>query len=264
MSDEAEIRAVLASAGRIAMEHFRKVTPRWKKSRSLVTEADLAVQSFLVEWLQSCHPDDGVIAEEAQYHVPSRRSGRYWTVDPIDGTASFVAGLPVWGIGLGLADAGGPLAGYFYVPMTGDYYCRAPGGPVLRNGERVRMKKPGPLHRESLLLAVSKLHRQAAVSTTYRGKVRSLGSTIGHMCFVAAGSADAALLGRVWIWDLLPGWALLKSTGGILKYLHGPQVRLDDLYDGSRARQLMLCGHPDAVRRYEEVLFRKHPALAGR
>ncbi len=264
MCEEVGIRTTLVRAGEIAMGHFRRVAPRWKESQSYVTEADLAVQSFLVAWLKAHYPGDGIIAEEEQCRVAPQGSSRYWTVDPIDGTASFVAGLPVWGIGLGLVEAGVPLAGYYYIPMTGDYYCYALGGRVLRNGELAPIKAPAPLHRESLLLSTSGLHRQAALSSAYRGKVRSLGSTIGHMCFVATGSADAALLGRVWLWDLLPGWALLQAAGGILKFLHGPMVDLTDLYDGTQARRLMLCGHPDSVRRYEEVLSHKHPPIGSR
>ncbi len=254
MGEQGQIREALAQAGEIAMRYFRRVKPRWKASHSYVTEADLAVQSFLICWLQRCYPGDGIIAEEECCRIAPQGTRRLWTVDPIDGTASFVAGLPMWGVGLGLTVDGVPTAGYFYVPPTGDYFARGPGGPVLRNGDPALMKAPAPLHQESLLLSVSKLHRQVTLSPDYPGKVRSLGSTIGHMCFVATGSAEAAVLGRVWLWDLLPGLVLLSAAGATLKYLHGPEVDISELLTGARACRLMICGHPDVVSRYEALL----------
>ena len=205
MGEQDDIRSLLEDAGQIALKYFRNVTARRKASFGLVTEADLAIQSFIVRWLERRYPDHGIIAEEADCRIISERSGRYWTVDPIDGTSSFVAGLSVWGIGLGEGDASGPLAGYFYMPVTRDYFCRSPEGDVLLNGKSVSMKRPAALHGESLLLSISRLHRHHVLAGTYPGKVRSLGSTIAHACYVAAGMADAALLGRVWIWDILPG-----------------------------------------------------------
>ncbi len=254
MGEAQAIREALVQAGVTAMEHFRHVTPRWKESRSYVTEADLAVQASLVAWLRARYPRDGIIAEEDGCRVKPQGSGRVWTLDPIDGTASFVAGLPLWGLGLGMMVGAQARAGYFYIPMTGDFYACVPGVGVRRNGQKAGLKDPAPLHRESVLLSISRTHQAVHVHDAYPGKIRSLGSTIGHMCFVATGSADAALLGRVWIWDLLPGWALLKAAGGVLKYLHGPRVDLSALRDGSRAKGLMLCGHPEAVRRYEKLL----------
>ena len=257
MADQRAIKQVLEQAGALALKHFRRVTPKWKaESHSYVTVADLEVQAYLVDWLRQNFPEDGIVAEEEDCRVAPHQSKRYWSIDPIDGTASFVAGLPFWGIGLGLMDAGQPVAGYFYVPTTGDYFCSSRAGDVLRNAQPAALIPPRPLQRESVLLSVSRLHRRVMLQGSYPGKVRSLGSTIGHICYVATGSADAALLGRVWLWDLLPGYALLKAAGGVLKYLHGTAVDLQDLVDGSKAPELMICGHAGTIARYEEVLAR--------
>jgi len=254
MDRQGQIHQMLLRAGNLAMQHFCRVEPQWKDEYSPVTEADLAVQKFVVEWLQKEHPDDGIIAEEEGVSVRPRKGDRYWTVDPIDGTASFVAGFPVWGIGLGLLEAGRPKEGYFYLPTTGDYYSCVSGVGVFRNGYPASMKTPEALNSGSLLLTTSRQHQHIRPSPRYHGKIRSLGSTIGHLCSVATGGADAALLGRVWLWDILPGWTLLRENGGILKYLGGALVELGAFLKDTRASGLIIAGHPDVVDAYESVL----------
>ena len=236
------------------MECFRNVKREWRTSRSYVTEADIAVQTTLRRQLQERFPDDGVIAEEMDLRVVPASGDRHWIIDPIDGTASFVAGLPVWGIGIARVEDYIPTCGFFYIPMTGDYYSATPDGGVRLNGEPATMKAPRDMHMESLMLSYSRVHRKYRLAPEYPGKMRSLGSTIAHMCFAATGGADVALLGRVHLWDLAPGLALLRQNGGVLRYLHGPPVDLRDLFAGAQARAEMICGHPDAVTRFEAML----------
>lgn len=254
MPQAAEIEAIMQRAGRIALEHFRTARPRWKASRSYVTEADLDVQAYLCEQLAARFPEDGTIAEEEELRVRPRSGSRYWIIDPIDGTAAFVGGLPVWGVGLALVEDAEPVAGYFLMPATGDFFHAEAGSAVYRCGEPVRTKEPDSLHRESVLLSISRLHRHLRLSSSYPGKVRNLGSTIAHICYVASGSADAALIGRVHIWDLAPGLAMLGNCGGVLHYVGAGPVSVQELLDGSPARGFMLCGHPAMVRRYGAAL----------
>lgn len=256
MNDVVLIREMLEAAGRIAMQHFLKVRPTWKANQTYVTEADIAVQAFMKQVLGTHFPEDGIIAEEENLRQEPASGNRYWIIDPIDGTASFVAGLPVWGIGLSLVEEGRPVAGYFWVPTSEDFYYTTPDGVVYRNDQPTEIKTPGPLHRESLMLTFSRLHRRYTLASSYPGKVRGLGSTIAHMCYVATGSADVALLGRVCIWDLAVGLALLTNNGGVLRYLHGSAVSLTDLFSGAPAPSLMICGHADAVARYEALITR--------
>ncbi len=126
------------------MAHFTHATATLKADRTVVTEADLAVQALLVNALVQNYPLDGIIAEEEDLRKGSR-SGRYWTVDPIDGTVPFVAGLTSWSIALGLLEKCQPVSGYVYVPASADFYHSEPGRPACRNGRPMRVKSPGPL-----------------------------------------------------------------------------------------------------------------------
>ena len=146
----------------------------------------------------------------------------YFVLDPIDGTASFIAGFPVWGIALGVIESRNPSAGYFYMPAIDDFFYTDATGSVYRNDTEVKMKKFAKANRETLLLGISGIHREFEISPEYPGKVRSLGSAVSHICYAATGSADVALVSHnVKIWDIVPGAAMLLRNGGIARYING-------------------------------------------
>ena len=254
LPDVPRVLSLLNEVCDVALQFFRRVEPEWKASRSYVTEADRKVQARMVAWLELNFPGDGLIAEEDNLRKAPAHGTRYWVIDPIDGTAAFVRGLPVWGIGLALLEAGEPVAGFFAVPVTGDRYWALKGGGAFCNGNRMEVQTPTFLHGESVLLSYSKLHQTDILSPDFPGKVRSLGSTIAHMCYAAAGNCDAALLARVNVWDLAPGLAMLTESGGVLRYIHGGPVQLGDLLNGRPAQSRMICGSPHTVARVESLL----------
>jgi len=80
--------------------------------------------------------------------------------------------------------------------------------------------------------------------------VRSLGTTVGHLAYVAAGCADAAVLHNVHVWDLAAGLAMLNEAGGGMRYLEdGADVDVGDYLGGQDVLRPMLAGHPETVAR---------------
>jgi len=98
MYDVERMKAILFEAGEIAKGYFTQVTPTLKKDKTYVTEADLKVQSYLRSELEKTFPEDGIMGEEEELRRKPSSGSRMWGIDPIDGTASFVLGLPFWGI----------------------------------------------------------------------------------------------------------------------------------------------------------------------
>lgn len=248
----------MRSAGERAMKHFRKVKPTWKDNRTYVTDADLEVQEYLKEELERRFPEDGMIAEENNLSKTPRSGDRYWIIDPIDGTASFARGFPLWGIALGLLGRSEAIGGFFYMPATGDLYYTKPDGTVWRNDQMMLLKSPDPFSREAVLLTGPRLYRSYSIAPEYAGKIRSLGSTIAHLCYVATSSADAAFVSRVAIWDLAAGLAMLLHNNGVLEYFDGMAVSIEELIINRKASQAMLAGHTEAVRQYRKFLIH-HP-----
>lgn len=257
MYDITLIEEIIRSAGEIAMKHFGKVTPSWKENRTYVTEADLAVQEYLKEEFERRFPDDGIIAEEKDLAKEPRSGHRRWIIDPIDGTASFVRGFPVWGIAIALLEHSNPIGGFFYMPVTKEFFATMPDGTVYKNGQLAQIKAPEPFSRETVLLADARFCGSFSLAPGYKGKVRSLGATVAHLCYVASGSADAALLGDVHIWDIAAGFAMLFRNQGVLVYFNGTPVSMEELLLNHNASDAILAGHPDTVKQFREFLSRR-------
>jgi histidinol-phosphatase len=110
----------------IALERFRAIDLRveTKPDRTPVTDADRAVEQALRAALRESRPDDSVLGEE---YGGTRAEGRQWILDPIDGTANFLRGVPVWGNLVALAIDGDPVVGVVSAPALGRRWWAARG-----------------------------------------------------------------------------------------------------------------------------------------
>jgi myo-inositol-1(or 4)-monophosphatase len=238
----AVLESIAARAGALALEHLRQVTPERKPDRTLVTGADRAVEALIAAELAQRWADTRIVGEEG-----TEREGRgagCFVIDPIDGTAAFVAGLPTWCVCVGLVHAGSPRAGVVHLPCTREFYT-AVGGRAWWNGVAL-----GPLDGtapagDPFVAVHSKAHRRHAFARV--AKLRSLGSAAYHTVLVARGVARAALLGDVRVWDLAPAGAVLAAVGGVFELLDGGPVALGELLDGRRAPGDVLAGTPAAI-----------------
>ncbi|MBL0714074.1 MAG: inositol monophosphatase, partial [Desulfosarcina sp.] len=242
----------LKEAGALALRYFRKVKPSIKDDKTYVTEADLAVQSLLKEKIVDTYPQVGIISEENFSRKP-QDGETYFVLDPIDGTAMFVSGLPLWGIALGVIKSGKPIAGYFYMPATDDFYYTETDGPVYLNKTKTGLKPFDKTHSESVLLTVSRAHKRFDIKPDYPGKVRCLGSTQAHICYVATGSADVALVSGSYIWDLAAGVAMLYRNGGTARYFNGDQFFfLEELFQKRKLALPVLLGQDSSIQYFIE------------
>jgi histidinol phosphatase-like enzyme (inositol monophosphatase family) len=127
-------------AGEILRSYFRRPhLPSQTKTdqiSAIVTQADQAAEDAMVKILRQQLPDDGIIREEGE-NIPSQ-SGYTWVLDPIDGTASFVRGLPIFGTLIGLVNAQMvPVVGIANQPITGDRWQGVRGEQSQLNGKRL-------------------------------------------------------------------------------------------------------------------------------
>jgi len=254
-SDFDFVKAVILEAGEIARRYYGRAKVTVKPDRSLVTQADVAVQKFLREKLEGRFPGDGLVGEEDGLRKAPAAGSRLWVLDPIDGTAAFIAGLPVWGIAVGIVEGGRPVGGLFLMPATGDLFEMAPGGPVLLNGRPARMKAPEPLHPETSIMVGPRLPQRHRVDPAFPGKFRSMGSTVAHMCWVATGNADAALVDEAYAWDVAAGMAMVRAGGGVVRYPDGRDVDLAELLGGAKIPAPVLVGHEETVAALKRIVL---------
>ena len=118
------IEQIIREAGDIALSSFCKVKAQFKDEKkdahSVVTEADYAVENFLLKKLQPLFPNHLFVSEETG--SIGKDSDYVWYIDPIDGTSNFVRQNPIWSISVGLAYRGVPIFGVMYFPKLEEYF----------------------------------------------------------------------------------------------------------------------------------------------
>ncbi|TKI06143.1 inositol monophosphatase family protein [Martelella alba] len=221
----------LATAVRIAAEgadlalwHFRRrdeLTLNSKRAQDFVSEADTAVERQMRGCLRECFPGDNIIGEELGGEWDDSPS---WVIDPIDGTANFLRGSPLWGVSLGLLVKRKPIIGVIILPVLNDVMAAEAGQGLYRNGQpyqrdnrydTVQMVSLGDSHDDAL----------SDASAFYEGLRRAQWSvecyhctTVG-MVFAAKGIVGGHLQRRTHLWDIAGGLTICAEAG--LEVTHG-------------------------------------------
>jgi histidinol-phosphatase len=205
-------------AGEITLRYFRReFETRLKGKDNFVTQADIEAEEFLRRRIAEEFPGDAIIGEEGGESAGS--TGRRWIIDPIDGTYSFVHGVPFYGVLLGVEIEGEPSVGVINTPALGEVVCAARGLGCFWNGARARVSQTAALE-DALLLstdfgtcerygfgpAADELQRRAAMRRTW-------GDCYGYV-LVATGRADVMLDPAMNVWDCAALLPVLEEAGG--------------------------------------------------
>jgi histidinol phosphatase-like enzyme (inositol monophosphatase family) len=205
-------------AGEITRQYFRKeFEMRLKGKDNFVTQADLEAEKFLRAEIGARFPEDAILGEEGG--ATDGGSGRRWIIDPIDGTYSFVHGVPFYGVLLGLEIEGEPSVGVINIPALGELVYAAKGLGCFSNGEPARVSQTASLE-DALLLATDfgtcarygfgaaadELQRRAAARRTW-------GDCYGYL-LVATGRADVMLDPVMNVWDCAALLPVVEEAGG--------------------------------------------------
>jgi len=143
LADDLRLALRIADAAdAISLERFRSndLDVSTKPDRSFVTDADLAVERRIREILTDERPDDGILGEE---YGTAGSTTRQWIIDPIDGTANYLRGVPIWGTLISLAVDGVPVVGVVSSPALEKRWWAADGSGAwssLRGGAPVQLK----------------------------------------------------------------------------------------------------------------------------
>ncbi|MDB4884776.1 MAG: hisN [Gemmatimonadetes bacterium] len=205
--------------GDIALAHYRSnLVVETKADGSPVTAADRAAETAAREWVRRLFPADGILGEEFGEERPG--SARRWVIDPIDGTKSFVRGVPLWGSLVALCEGEEVLAGAAYFPAVAELVAASPGGGCWWNGSRCHVS---PVHRvdDALVLTTDErfldipgrrvgwdqVSRAARVSRTW-------GDCYGYL-LVATGRAEGMFDPILSPWDSAALQPIIAESGGV-------------------------------------------------
>jgi myo-inositol-1(or 4)-monophosphatase len=220
------LATVVREAGEIALVSSKKPLKRWIKSGdSPVSEADIAVNDFLVTRLAALAPQAGWLSEETEDDLVRTESGALWVVDPIDGTRAYLDGRSDWTISVALVEDGRPSLAALYAPVTDEMFLGERGRGATLNGIRLRASAGDTLNGARLAGPQSYLNRLAQMSPQVlpQPKVHSLALRIAK---VAAGEFDGAFASRnSHDWDLAAADLLVHEAGGTLTDFSGRALR---------------------------------------
>ncbi|HET7403486.1 MAG TPA: inositol monophosphatase family protein, partial [Usitatibacter sp.] len=193
-----------------------------KDDGSIVTEADYAAQAALVRRLQRIE-DIALIGEEmprAEQERIFERGGRFWCVDPLDGTKNFSEGVPYFAVSVALMEGTRPVFGTVYDPIADEAFFAVRGAGAWLDHRSLEVPREAP----ALAAAVAEvsLRRDMAGLRTalkhhapYKRRLTS-GSSALSWCHLAAGRIDAMLHSGQKMWDYAAGALILEEAGGFL------------------------------------------------
>ena len=213
-------------AGQLTLKYFQQdnFQVERKADQSPVTIADRSAEQLLRDRIAAAFPADGILGEELGKSAGS--SGFNWILDPIDGTKSFISGVPLYGTMIGIESSGRSLAGFVYIPGLdegiyasagqGAWHFRAGGEPQRANvSKRSRLadglfvtsqvdtfSKRNP----SSISAFEQLQRAASITRTW-------GDCYGYL-LVATGRAEVMVDPMLNIWDAAAVQPIVEEAGG--------------------------------------------------
>jgi len=205
-------------AGRLALRYFdTNVSVEWKQDHSPVTVADREAEAFLRTTLLQQFPTDGYLGEESG--DARGTSGFRWVIDPVDGTRSFVRGIPLWATLVGLEYQGEPIAGVVDVPAMGHTYRALRGAGCYRNERPIRVSDVAELGKAQLFYSSLSWFVKAGRRDAFlrlaelTDRQRGFGDFYGFV-LVAQGSGELMVEHGCHYWDLAATRAIVEEAGG--------------------------------------------------
>jgi histidinol-phosphatase len=205
-------------AGQFALQHFdQDIAVQWKADESPVTIADQGAEQMLRTALLGKFPNDGFLGEESG--TTPGTSGYRWIIDPIDGTRSFVRGVPLWATLVGLEHQGKPIAGVCYVPALNMTYRGLRGDGAFRDQRRLQVSTVSDLARAHLYYSSVAWFSKAGCESEFLRLVkqterqRGFGDYYGFV-LVAQGAGELMIEHGVHAWDIAALVPIVEEAGG--------------------------------------------------
>jgi len=221
----------LAKAAETANSFFGKVsgTVKTGDNNQVLTEADIAIGKQLVAAVQATYPDHNVIDEEAG--GIDKKSRYTWVIDPIEATSNFAAGLPQYGIMIGLLEDATPVAGGIIAPAYGKLYLAEKGKGATCNGNPIHVTDEPDLlnvlvsygidgHQEDPERTINETRVMADIILGCRN-MRNTGCEALDPMYVAEGRYGGRVNTTSKIWDNVAPQIIAEEAGAVWTSVSG-------------------------------------------
>jgi histidinol phosphatase-like enzyme (inositol monophosphatase family) len=217
-------------AGKLTVDYFRQgVTAERKSDDSPVTIADRQAELHLRQRISTAFPEDGIVGEE--FGIVEGTSGVRWILDPIDGTKSFITGVPLYGTMVGVEVAGRAEIGFVYIAALdeGIYAARGRGAWHFvgsASPQRAQVSSSKSLREGAFLTSQVDTFAKRGAAEVYRQLekaayiTRTWGDCYGYM-LVATGRALVMVDPIMNVWDAAAIQPIMEEAGGTFTDWHG-------------------------------------------
>ena len=209
---------------------IEKLQVSLKGPGDFVTSSDKRVEKILIEELQKARPNYSILSEESG-QIKNKNSDEFrWIIDPIDGTANFLHGIPHFAISIGLEQNKEIICGIVFDPIKDETFVAEKGNGSYLNNQRIRVSSRSKL--ENCIIFTggprSETKNKDLAMEEYKKfsskvfiPIRKMGSASLDMAYVAAGRCDGFWQRNLNYWDIAAGIILVKEAGGFVTDFKG-------------------------------------------
>ena len=194
-----------------------------------MTDADVAANKEIVSVIRRSRPQDVIISEEMALPPERIDAERTWIIDPIDGTQSFIEGIPEFAVSIALVSNQEPIAAAIFNPITDQFFDAAKGGGTRLNGKNVFVREPVGLPGLALGTSKTELRQQLWSHLFPETTLKQVDAIAYKLALVSAGKLDAVIALRPKNdWDIAAGDLLVREAGGLITDTDGRPHRYND------------------------------------
>ena len=204
-----------------AFSNWKDLTITVKGAQDFVSEVDKSTELYLRARIQEAYPDDGIVGEE--FGRTNESANLQWVLDPIDGTANYISGVPAWCIVIAIVEHQQILAGVIYDPNCDELFSAQLNEGAFLNDRKLSPKKEFTIAASTLSLGYSGRTTTKPVVAVINEifKLGGVFSRNGSGALSLAHVADQRYSGYIEhhmnAWDCLAGQLIVKEAGGLIK-----------------------------------------------
>ncbi|HYL47433.1 MAG TPA: inositol monophosphatase family protein [Candidatus Limnocylindrales bacterium] len=217
---EVAIDAAREAGALLATDFGRPKNISYKGEVDLVTESDRRAEALIVDRLRSHFPSHAIVAEEGSA-APGERF--CWHIDPLDGTTNFAHGYPCFAVSIGLLEAGDPLVGAVFNPISGELFTAARGEGAWLEHKSIRVSTTEKLAASLVATGFPTDRRRQSINISYYWEytlrshgVRRDGAASLDLCALACGRFDGFWEFGLKSWDTAAGMLIVTEAGGMV------------------------------------------------
>lgn len=225
--DIKEVISLIKEAGKILLHYYKNdnLPYKFKSDNSEVSIADIESNNLICSYLEKNYPQIPIISEENDNREISNNV--FWSIDPLDGTKSYLRGYGDFTINIGLIADNQPFLGIVYAPLSNELYYTEGDGIAYKLGNGIIKSRNHP--KEGLTVVIGSSTRESSsmkkILSEYKVKDIVKASSALKFCLIAEGKADLyPRIGSTMEWDTAAGHAILKAAGGNVLELNGDEL----------------------------------------